>query len=197
MATLWKPPRVERELREESARREAEALGALEGDSRVRWRLEFNAQLERVMHGMKLMWCPDPAPMDAVVQGAQPGRWHVVWPSIAGGPLNVQSLVICPETGEPRLGGAGGFVEPGSWVFDRLAEADMWNDRSMRERRRIQEEAERAERRRVELEAAEFDERVLEHWRAVSRTQVSMNRSAPWAQTHAGTRRPTRGAKAT
>jgi hypothetical protein len=186
MSPLVLPPRLTRQLELERAEREAVALAALQGDAQDRWRREFNAQLERVVHGMKLMWCPDPAPLDAVAQGAFPGRWNLVWPGFNGGPLSVQPLVL--RDGEPRIGGEGGFVEPGSWVFDRIAEADMWSERVMRERRRIKAEAEEAKRRRREIERAEFDQDCLERWKAVSRASVSMNTSTPWSQNHAGLR---------
>jgi hypothetical protein len=184
MSPLVLPPRLTRQLERERAEREAVTLAALQGDAQDRWRREFNAQLERVVHGMKLMWCPDPAPLDAVAQGAFPGRWNLVWPGFNGGPLSVQPLVL--RDGVPQLGGDGGFVEPGSWVFDRIAEADMWSERVMRERRRIKAEAEEAKRRRREIERAEFDQDCLERWQAVSRTQVSMNRDTAWGQNARG-----------
>lgn len=187
MATLWTPPQVRRELAEESRRRETMALQQLVDDARWQWKREFDAQLERVMPGMRLLVCPDPAPLEAVAQGARPGHWHVSWPGVRGGPLNVQPLVLDAD-GEPRIGGEGSFVEPGSWVFDKLAEADMWNGEVMRERRRIQREAGEAKRRRKEIEAAEFDQETFERYRAVTRTQVSMNRETPWGQNARGAR---------
>jgi hypothetical protein len=184
MSPLVLPPRLTRKLEQERAEREAVALAALQGDSRDQWRREFNAQLERVVHGMKLMWCPDPAPLDAVAQGAHPGRWNLVWPGYSGGPLTVQPLVLVD--GEPSIGGDGGFVEPGSWVFDRLAQMDLWSERVQRERRRIKREAEEAKRRREEQERRDFDLECLEAWKAVSRTQVSMNTDTAWGQNARG-----------
>jgi hypothetical protein len=106
---------------------------------------------------------------------------------LLGWPLTVQPLVL--RDGRPEVGGDGGFVEPGSWVFDRLAESDMWSERVMRDRRRIKREAEEAKRRREEQERADFDRECLEHWKAVSRAQVSMSRDVPWTQNSAGRRR--------
>lgn len=187
--SLFLPPRVSRELQEESRRREIEAAKVMIGDERLDWKREFDAQLERIVAGMRLAFCPDPAPLDAVGQGAFPGRWHLVWPSYHGGPLNLQPLVISPETGKATVGGSGGFVEPGSWVFDRLAESDLWSERVQRERRRIRREAEEAGRRREEQERRDRDADVLERFKAVTRTQVSMNRDTPWSQNAAGARR--------
>jgi hypothetical protein len=184
MSPLVLPPRLTRQLERERVEREAVTLAALRGDAQDQWRREFNAQLERVVHGMKLMWCPDPAPVDAVAQGAFPGRWNLVWPGFNGGPLAVLPLVLTADG--PRLGGEGEFVEPGSWVFDHLAESDMWSERVMRERRRIKREAEEAKRRREETERREFNLECLEAWKAVSRTQVSMNTDTPWGQNARG-----------
>lgn len=186
--SLFLPPRVSRELAEESRRREAEAAKAMLGDDRLEWKREFDAQLERVVHGMRLAFCPDPAPLDAVAQGAYPGRWHLVWPGFNGGPLVLQPLVIDTRSGRPMIGGDGPFVEPGSWVFDALAEQDLWSERVQRDRRRIRREAEEAKRRREEQERADRDQDVLERWKAVSATSVSMNRSTPWSQNVAGKR---------
>jgi hypothetical protein len=186
MADLFLPPRVTRELQLESRRREAVALEHLQGDSQDQWRREFNAQLERIVHGMRLMWCPDPAPVDAVAQGASPARWNLVWPGYHGGPLSVQPLVL--RDGVPCIGGDGDFVEPGSWVFEQLERMDMWNERTMRERRRIREEAELAKRRRKEQERRDFDLECLEHYKATNRAFVSMSRDTPWSQNSAGRR---------
>lgn len=181
--SVWVPPTVARELARESQRREAEAEKALMREQRWGWVREFNAQLDRVVPGMRLALCPDPAPLDAVAQGAKPGYWHVTWPGYHGGPLNIMPL-------EDAIGAR---LEPGSWVFDKLARMDLWNERAVRERNRIRREAEVAKARRKELERAERDQDILERYLAVSRTSVSMNRDTPWAQNHAGTRRPTRG----
>jgi hypothetical protein len=192
MSPLVLPPRLTRKLEQERAEREAVALAALQGDSRDQWRREFNAQLERVVHGMKLMWCPDPAPLDAVAQGAHPGRWNLVWPGYSGGPLTVQPLVLrrrgAAHRRRRRVRGARVLgVRPARRV-------DMWDERVMRERRRIKQEAEEAKRRREEQERRDFDLECLEAWKAVSRTQVSMNTDTAWGQNARGAAQA-RGAK--
>jgi hypothetical protein len=191
---LWVPPAVSRELREESLRREAQTMQALADDHRYEWKRRFDAQLGRVVDGMRLALCPDPAPLDAVAQGARPGCWHVAWPAYKGGPVvNLSPLAVDTATGLAALGGDGAPVEPGSWVFDELARQDLWNEQSVRERNRRVREATEAKRRRREQEIAEFDAETLEHYKAVSRAQISMNRGVsgdkPFAQNMAGARR--------
>lgn len=173
------PPEVSRELLRERHRREAEAMKGVQDEQRWAWKKEFDAQLDRVVEGMKVVFCPDPAPVDAVAMGAQPGRWNLIWPGYHGAPLNVMAL----ETPD------GEFREPGAWVFDMLAENDMWSERVQRDRRRIKREAEEASRRRKEQERAAGDQEVLERFLAATRTQISMNTSTPWSQNVAGRRK--------
>jgi hypothetical protein len=37
----------------------------------------LEAKLDRIVPGARLLYCPDPAPPDAVADGATPGRWHL------------------------------------------------------------------------------------------------------------------------
>lgn len=176
--SLWVPPKVAQRLLDERAQREAEVQKLALVEERWKWKKEFDAQLDRIVEGMQIVYCPDPCPLEANAAGLQPGRWNLVWPGYHGGPLQVKALE--DENGE-RL-------EPGSWVFDWIARNDMWNERAMRERNRIKREAQEAKDRRIERERAERDQETLEHYLAVSRTQVSMNTSAPWSQNVAGKR---------
>ena len=179
MSSMWVPPTVTAELHEETARREAQAIQGLVDESRWKWVRDFNRDLERVWPGMRLVWCPDPAPLDAVVMGAKPGRWGILMPSQTGGPGSVK----------PLLGEGDSFVEPGAWVFDMLREQDWWNPEVRRERARAQREAEQAAERRKAEERRQRDEEVMERFLAVSRAFVSMDRSTPWTQNHQGSKR--------
>lgn len=176
--SLWVPPKTAQRLLEERAQREAEIAKIEVGNARFEFKKQFDHELDRIVPGMRLLFCPDPAPLDAVAAGAMPGRWNLVWPGYHGGPLNVKAL-------EDEF---GNFVEPGSWIFDMLAREDMWNERATRERNRIKREADEAKARRIERERAERDQETLERYLAVSRTQVSMNSDAPWSQNVAGKR---------
>lgn len=182
--SLWTPPSVSAKLRQETARREAEAVQGLVDESRWKWVQDFNRDLEAVWPGMRLIWCPDPAPLDAVAMGARPGRWGILMPSQTGGPGSVK----------PLLGENDEFVEPGGWVFDMLRQQDWWNPEVRHARRKVEEEAQRAAERRKEQEREEANAEVLERFLAGTRAQVSMNRDVPWAQNAAGYRR-TRGRK--
>lgn len=186
--TLWTPPRVSRELALETQRREAEALKVIAVERGFKWVQDFNRDLDEIEHGLRLLWCPDPAPLDAVVCGAHPGRWHVYRPATSG-PMNCLALVRNTETGDVQLGGQGDFVEPGSWVFEKLKAQDWWSGKVLAERNRQERRLEEARRKREEDERADFDREMYERYQAVSRTQVSMNRDTPWSQNASGARR--------
>lgn len=179
MAGIWTPPRVSQELRNETAKREAQAVQGLIDEAAWKWVEDFNRDLENVQTGMRLVWCPDPAPVDAVAMGARPGRWGILMPGVKGGPASVK----------PIVGPDGEFVDPSSnasAIFDYLRGQDWLNPEVRRDRERAQEEARRAAERRKEQEQEEFDRETLERWLAVSRPQISMNRSSPWTQNASG-----------
>lgn len=178
---MWTPPKVSAKLSDETRRREAEASKALSYERKVRWVEEFNRDLENIWPGMRLVWCPDPAPVEAVAMGARPGRWGILMPSQTGGPGSVK----------PILGPDDSYVDPSvnaSAIFENLRQQDWWNPRVRRERERVKEEAERAAERRKQQEREERDLEVLERYLAGTRTQVSMNRDTPWSQNAAGKR---------
>lgn len=175
---LFVPPRVAREIHGEARRRETEAMKALVADRGWAWVQEFNVELDRIEHGLRLVFCPDPAPVDAVACGAKPGRWHVFRPATSG-PMSVL----------PITGPNGEFAEPSSAVFDMLRRNDWWDDRVISDRRKREERLQRAEKDREEKERADFNRDIYERWLAVSRTQVSMNRDTAWGQNAAGAKR--------
>lgn len=174
----WAPPKVSHRLRDETVRREAHAFLGLITDDGSKWWRDWNRDLEAFMPGLRLCWCPDPAPVDAVAIGARPGRYGLLFPSVMGGPVSVSAF----------SGPNDEFVEPGAWVFDMLRANDWQNPDVVRDRDRARERAERAAEKRREEENRLRDEEVLERFLAVSRAQVSMSRDVPWSQNAAGRR---------
>lgn len=177
---FWVPPPVSQELREETRKREARALHGLRVEHQQQWVDEFNRDLENIWPGMRLVWCHDPAPVEAVAMGARPGRWGILLPSQTGGPGSVKPLLA--DDGE-------GYVEPGAWVFDMLRAQDWWNPEVRRDRERVQRELEAAKLKREEDERRAADEWCVERYLAGTRASVSMNRDAPWSQNVAGRRK--------
>lgn len=176
---IFVPPKVSYELQQETLRREAEGLLELKVEAKFKWAKEFEAELKRIDHRLfGPVFCPDPAPLDAVAMGAQPGRWHVGREN-EGAPTSLL----------PIMGPNGEYMEPTSRVFEQLKAMDWWDDRVLRDKRKRERQMEEAKRIREERERKEFDEEMYERFLAVSRTQVSMNRDTAWSQNVAGKRR--------
>lgn len=176
MPHLFVPPAVARGLREETARRTTEAMKAVRGEHIAGWVDDFNRELRAIDPALKLVWAPDPLPVDAVGSGARPGRWHVM----RHNPGTVPSFLCIEDNGE--------YVDPDSRVFDRLRRMDWWNAEVNRDRRRVQADLERARGKREAEELKQMDEQVIERYKALNTASVSMNRSTAWTQNRAGRR---------
>ena len=174
----WSPPKVPDSLRDETQRREATAFLGLTTDDGSKWWRDWNRDLENFLPGLRLVWAPDPCPVDATAIGARPGRFGLLFPSIMGGPVSVSAL----------SGPDDEFVEPGAWIFDMLRARDWHNADVIRDRDRAREQAECAAEKRREDDARRMDEEVLDAYLAGTRAFVSMNRDTPWTQSAAGRR---------
>lgn len=174
---MWTPPKVAPEL--VAGRREFEAEIK---ERMVRQTLlhvkgvldEFNYELKRIDPKLELVRAGEDTrgtPMKA-------GYYHVIrWNE--GAPPSVMTVE----------GDHGEFVEPSSRVFEKLRQNDLWdpqNQRLLRQRNRL---AEVAEEKRKVREREERQAEIMERYNAAHRTFVSMDRSTPWAQNWAGTRR--------
>ena len=154
-------------------------MKAIRGEHDVQWVREFNSELQRVDHRLKLVWCPDPAPVEAVATGAQPGCWHIARDNQqANAPLSLIPLQW-PD-GTPR--------DPGAWVFDMLARTDLWNPNVRHERERRLRQLEQARERRENREREERRQELRERVNAIRETSISFNRDNPWHQNVAGRR---------
>jgi hypothetical protein len=182
MSRVFLPPNVSRELLEEREAREARAFEAIQSRDDQAWVDDFNKELRRIDDYLQLVWCPDPAPIDAIAAGAKPGRFHVARHN-PGAPVSLIPI----ETPD------GEFRQPDSSVFEDLRRADLWSSSNAQERRRVRRELDLARERREVHEREERAAMALEMWKAVSRTQVSMNSSVPWAQNHQGAKRRGQG----
>lgn len=177
MSHLYLPPGVTREMLAEREEREAQAYaqGVFVRDERCR---EFNPLLVRVDPYLSMVFCREPAPLEAVACGARPGRYNLVREA-PGAPL---SFI-------PIIGPDGEFVEPTSRIFDELKAMDWWNADVKRDRQAREDRLEDARRKTEEAERERMTDEVLERYLAGTRTQVSMNPDVPWAQNAAGFKR--------
>lgn len=171
---LLLPPGVTRELYEKRQAREqgAAASGVFAKDDRCR---EYDPLLKRVEPYLSMVFCNEPAPLQAVACGARPGRYNIV-----------RDAPGYPLTFIPLVGEHGEFVEPNSAIFEGLKLMDWWSDDVNRERRRKEQALKDAEAKALAEERREMNEDVLEHYLAATRTQVSMNRDTAWAQNARG-----------
>jgi hypothetical protein len=133
----------------------------------------FTRELRKIDVYLEMVYWPLRNPE---LPGFVPGCYHVVRhnPTAAG---SVEALT----------GPDGGYMEPGSWVFEMVRRSDMWNVEAERDRARIVARAvaarDRARQREIEDRREELRDRV----NAVTRTSVSMT-DVPWSQNSAGRR---------
>lgn len=168
--SLFLPPRVSRELVEERRVRDADIFLRSRTDALCD---EFNCDLAKMDPYLRLIFIGD----DADVQGAVPNRYHLS-----------RKSPDAPATLISITGPDGEFVEPGSAIFEKLAEGDLWNARSRRERELAQREAEAARDRKRAREAEARQEELKDRYNAAFRTSVSMSPDTRWSQNAAGRR---------
>jgi hypothetical protein len=175
---MWVPPQVSRELlaqREQyRADLETQAIRAKQLD--VKSILDqFNYELKRIDPKLEMVRAGETVSIDSALR---PGYYAVIrWND--GAPPSVINI-----TGEH-----GEFVEPTSRVFEMLKRNDLWDPRNMRLLRQRERLADEAAQRQKIRDRQERQEEIMERVAAATRTQVSMNRDAPWSQNHAGSKR--------
>jgi hypothetical protein len=184
MSRLWVPtarahrPKVSREHEEGTKEWEAAVLSMMhqEGGIIDHW----NPVLAKIDPKLRLMQ----ATALAEEAGVLPGYYHLVRLN-EGAPMWVQALT----------GPSGEFIEPTDAMLRGLRAADLQNPTVVRDRQRTDEVAARRKKRD---EANEDEDRVqdtIEHWDAVSRTQIPMSPEIAWTQNWSATARRARAEK--
>lgn len=166
MSRLWVPPSRDLIGRTKDHNEQVDAVAVKNEVCR-----EFDRELKRIDSNLDMVWFGPQVPV-----GGVPHRYH---------------LRIRPPVGPKTLvaitGPQGEFVEPGSAIFAKLAEGDMWNGEAERFRKRSQLEAERAADRKRAREAEERQDELRDRYNAAFRTGVSM--MPGWTQNSAGRKR--------
>jgi hypothetical protein len=134
---------------------------------------EWNRILYQVDAELRLVRAQESASAPGIV----PGYYHVLRRNDLG-----------PPTPIPVQGPDGEYREPGSWLLDQLAESDLWNGRSQKDRERAYQELTRQKARRKERETEERRDEIKERWKAASNPGVSFSDAGPWRY-RAGARR--------
>jgi hypothetical protein len=171
MSQIWTPPDVVQELRDATATHNRLLLEVMDFD------VPGMGSLRRELEGFDALLRLGKASMRAELPGVRPGFWHVLR-------LNTMGPYYC----EPLTDVDGEYAEPSLSMFDALRMADLQSPQVVRAR-----EAEDARRRaeKAAADAREDEERqaeIVERWKAVSETSVSMSRDTPWTQGVAGRR---------
>lgn len=170
MSQLWVPPRVSRELRDATERHKREVLEAARRDATLDY---WDRELKKIDPALTIIKAVD----DARVPGLKAGYYHIVR-EVENGPPSI--LPIVGENGE--------FVEPTSRILDLLRAGDLQNPRAMAERRRRDDAAERAREKARQDGHEERVEEMLDRWKSMTQTRVSMSRDTPWSQNVQGRR---------
>jgi hypothetical protein len=177
MSRLWLPPKVDRQLKDSTARFNADVESKLRFNTPVC--AEWNHELQRLDPRLRLAKAVTDA--DAEGPGLRPGFYHLVWRSGDD-----------PITLSPLTGPNGEYAEPTSQMLETLRANDLQSARVALDRARAEQRAEREQDASRQRDEEARHEELDERWAAVTRTQVSLNDSVPWAQNVAGFRR-TRG----
>lgn len=174
---LYLPPGVTREMLAKREEREASAFegGVFASDDRCR---EFTKLLKHIDPHLSMVFCKEPAPLEAVACGARPGRYNLV-----------RETPGSPVTFIPVISQDGGYAEPTSQIFELLKSMDWQDPRVQRDRRLEDQRLEDAKVKAEREEMRRMNEEVYEDFVARTRTQVSMNRDTAWGQNAAGAKK--------
>lgn len=165
---LWLPrlyqSERERELVETRIKDTAEKLKMVELDPLC---VQLTAEARKLDDKVSIVRVKD----NAEGPGIRPGYYHVMRFN-EGAPLSLT----------PIEAKDGGFLVPTQGTIDRLRASDTWNERVVRDRRERARAEEQAIAKQEQTETEERRDEILQRWKAVSETSVSMNRDAPWSQ---------------
>lgn len=155
---LWLPP-SERQRRID--RRAEYATSLLVGLAAKERFDDWNRELKQISPYLELVKAHSQARHPAL----RPGFWHVLYRPPAGVPT-----ILVHE------GPDGEYREPDSGLLEMLRRSDLWSDRSIRERERIDRMLEQSRQRRIEREREERIDEVRQRAKAAVNPGVSFTR---------------------
>jgi hypothetical protein len=170
MPQLFVPPTVARELLDERRQFTAAVIKACKKDDVCR---RWDKELQRL----------DPL-LEMIVADVQ----VVGTPLLAGYYHLVRMNETTMPTVTPVTGPNGERIEPPGRLLEQLKATDLWNPQVTRLRERAVKAEQERNARLQEQARTDRQADMLEQWRAVSETSISMNRSAPWSQNVSGRR---------
>ncbi len=183
---LWTPstarradPKVARPLIDRTRAWEENVLSQMQDTGGIMD--HWNPELKKIDRNLRLMHASE----HADVAGVIPGFYHLI--RLRDPAENTFMMV------QPLRGPDDEFIEPSSAMLQGLRACDLQNDRVLADIRKQNARATASAERAKANEHEERQAEGIERFKAVSRTQVLMSPDVPWAQNHAGTKRPTRG----
>lgn len=169
MSRLWVPPKVSRELREQSDEFQAQVLGMVGRFHGVM--KHWTDRAREIDPRLECIFAPPSQKSEEA--GMVPGRYHWLRVSDPGVPPTIIPIEH-PDT--------GGFTEPTEWHLEQLRAGDLQNPRAVRDRQRVEMEAKHAEERTKEREREERWEELRDRAKAAWATSVSMTDARRWTQ---------------
>lgn len=157
MGNLWLPDKATRQQVQARQEYQAAVLGAADLHAKLE---KWNYELKKFDMSLQLVKASE----SAQAQGLKPGYYHIIKDNGMG---FAPGIVV-------HQGPNGEFREPDSGLFRELMEADLWDDRVVRDRERRRKQLEEAEARAKAREAEERRQEFAERWKARTNPGVSM-----------------------
>jgi len=169
MSQIFVPPKVARELAEETRRYEADIDRVCHSDATCeRWTYE----LRKLDPYLRMVKAPErPVLGLALVAGA----YHIV-----------RDNPTAPVTVTPVVNNEGLPMEPPGSLLEKLKGTDLQNAQVRRMREQVAEAERVAAVKQDEVDTERRVETAMEHWRARTQTRISFDPDHRWTQNAAG-----------
>ena len=130
--------------------------------------MEWTRELARLDPLLSMVKAPD---CQVIGTPLVPGAYHVVRDN-PGAPPSL--IPIRDEEGRP--------IHPPGRLLDQLKAMDSWNTNVRAMQQRIRDAEEERQQRDRERRREERQEHILDHYKSVTETSISMNTDSPWTQ---------------
>ena len=167
--SLWVPPNVSREIREETAKANEATLSMFQLQYGIldKW----NRELKKFDPLMRLGKAHDNAEGIGVI----PGYYHLIR-------INPGQPIWCLPIHDN-----GKYAEPTNAMLDMLRNSDMQNPQVLRDKERMAKAEAKAKARAKETKREEREGSMMEHWRSIYQPQIAFS-DDKWTNSTSGKR---------